>query len=64
MRVGTVLSLPNTYSQFARIKDANGVSYTADPSVLPKNIKEGDDVAYKVEIWSNDSGLVYQAEED
>lgn len=64
MRVGTLLSLPNEYSKFARIKDADGTSYTADPSVLPKGVKEGSDLAYKVEIWSNDSGLVYEAKED
>ena len=61
MRVGTVLSLPNEYSRFARVKDADGNSYTADPSVLPKDVKEGSQLAYKVEIWSNDSGLVYEA---
>ncbi len=62
MRVGTVLSLPNEYTRFARVQDADGNSYTADPSVLPKGVKEGSELAYKVEIWSNDSGLVYEAE--
>jgi hypothetical protein len=41
MRVGTVLSLPNHYGRFTRIKDADGTGYTVDPSVLPKGIKEG-----------------------
>ncbi|HYX35451.1 MAG TPA: hypothetical protein VE954_20340 [Oligoflexus sp.] len=63
MRVGTVISLPNDYSRFARVQDADGTSYTADPSVLPKGAKEGSEVAYKVEIWSNDSGLVYDAQD-
>ena len=62
MRIGTLLSLPNEYSRFARIKDNDGVGYTVDPSDLPKGIEEGDGVAYKVEIWENDSGLVYKAE--
>lgn len=63
MRIGTVLSLPNDYSRFARIKDTDGTGYTVDPSILPKGVKEGSDVAYKVEIWGNDSGLVYDAQE-
>ncbi|WP_176736391.1 hypothetical protein [Oligoflexus tunisiensis] len=61
MRIGTVLSLPNEYSRFARVQDADGSSYTADPSVLPEGVKEGSELAYKVEIWGNDSGLVYDA---
>ncbi len=64
MRLGTISSLPSAYSQFARIKDQYGNSYTADPSLLPKGIKEGESVAYKVEIGSNDSGLVYDVKED
>jgi hypothetical protein len=32
------------------------------PAYCPK-AQEGSDVAYKVEIWSNDSGLVYHAED-
>lgn len=64
MRIGTVLSLPDEYTQFARIKDENGGTYTADPGVLPKNVKEGSELAYKVEIWGNDSGLVYEAEKE
>ncbi len=64
MRLGTIISLPNDYSRFARIKDADGVGYTADAGVLPKGAKEGSDVAYKVEIWGNDSGLVYDVKEE
>lgn len=64
MRLGSIIGLPNAYSQFARIKDQYGNSYTADPSLIPKGMKEGDSVAYKVEIGSNDSGLVYEVKED
>ena len=62
MRIGTVLSMPDDYTQFARVKDENGMAYTADPSILPKGAREGSELAYKVEIWGNDSGLVYDAE--
>jgi hypothetical protein len=64
MRIGTLLSMPNEYTRFARIKDQDGMSYTVDPGDLPKNIEEGDDVAYKVDIWENDSGLAYKVEKD
>ena len=62
MRIGTILSMPNEYSRFARIQDQDGIGYTADPSILPKGAEEGSELAYKVEIWGNDSGLVYDAQ--
>ncbi len=62
MRVGTVISLPNEYTRFARVRDEDGQAYTVDPSVLPKGVKEDSELAYKVEIWGNDSGLIYEAE--
>ena len=62
MRVGTVISLPNEYTRFARILDDDGIAYTADPSVLPSGVKVDSELAYKVEIWGNDSGLVFDAE--
>ena len=66
MRVGTMISLPDEYTRFARIKDDDGVGYTVDPSVFPpdETPEVDEEFAYKVEIWSNDSGLVYYMEED
>lgn len=64
MRIGKIISLPNTYTQFARIKDEDGRAYTVDPGYLPKGTEEGDELAYKVEIWGNDSGLAYDLEEE
>ncbi len=63
MRIGTVIGMPNEYTRYARVLDESGNAYTADPSILPKGAQEGSELAYKVEIWGNDSGLVYEAEE-
>ena len=63
MRVGTLLSLPNEFSRYGRIKDNDGTAYTVDPSVIPEDADVDDSFAYKVEIWENDSGLVYKLEE-
>ena len=59
MRVGTLISIPNSYTQYARVTDQYGASYTVDPSSLPEDASEGEEFAYKVEIWGNDSGLAY-----
>ena len=66
MRIGTVISVPDEYTRFARIKDEDGVGYTVDPSHYPEDEEPDidDEYAYKVEIWENDSGLVYWMEED
>ena len=52
------------YTQYARIKDDDGRAYTVDPGYLPKGAEVGDEMAYKVEIWGNDSGLAYDLEEE
>ena len=60
MKLGTLVSLPNEYSRFGRIRDAYGVTYSVEEGHVPPDAKEGDELAYKVEIWGNDSGLAYQ----
>ena len=64
MNLGKVISLPNEFSRFARILDPSGVGYTVEPGEIPDDVDEGDDVAYRVEIWGGDSGLAYEIEED
>ena len=64
MRLGTVISIPNDYSSFARVLDENGTGYTLEPDKIPEDLEIDDSLAYKVELWENDSGLVYDAEED
>lgn len=64
MRVGTLVSVPSVYSRFGRIVDASGASYTVEASQVPEDAQAGDDFAYRVEIWENDSGLAYDLEED
>lgn len=64
MRYGTVISVPNDYSNFARVRDENGLGYTVEPRHLLEDTEVDDDVAYKVELWENDSGLIYSMEED
>ena len=59
MRVGQLISLPNSYSQYARIKDDTGRAYTVEKGEVPAGAEVGDSFAYKVEIWSNDSGLAH-----
>jgi hypothetical protein len=39
--------------------DKQGNSHTVDEGDLPEGAKVGDNFAYKVEIWGNDSGLAY-----
>ena len=64
MRFGTIIGLPNEYTRFARVLDENGIAYTMEPDKIPEDVEEDDDLAYKVELWSNDSGLIYDADED
>ena len=64
MRLGTVIAMPNLYSRFSRVRDENGIAYTLEPDKIPEDIEVDDDLAYKVELWENDSGLIYEAEED
>ena len=64
MKLGTVTALPNEYSRFGRIQDHYGLSYTVEQGEIPEDLDEGDDVAYRVEIWGNDSGLAYDVHED
>ena len=64
MRLGQVISIPNEYSRFGRVLDQNGIGYTIEPEKLPEDSEVDDELAYKVELWENDSGLIYDAEED
>ena len=64
MRIGTIASLPNAYSQFGQIKDEYGRGYTIERGDIPENAERGDEYAYKVEIWANGSGLAYDLDED
>ncbi|MGE0172226.1 MAG: hypothetical protein AB7T49_05555 [Oligoflexales bacterium] len=59
MRIGTITSLPDHYSEYARITDQDGRSFTVEPSNIPEGAKLGANYAYKVEIYGNDSGLAY-----
>ena len=63
MRIGKILSLPDETSSFGRVLDAQGVGYTVDPGDLPEDAEEGDEVAYKVELWGNDSGMAFNVKE-
>ena len=64
MRIGTIISLPDAYSRFGRIKDDDGGAYTVDPSDIPSSTSMGDRFAYKVELTSGDGGLAYGLTED
>lgn len=63
MKIGNIVSLPNRFTEWAQIRDkVTGAIYTVSSKLLDKNVQEGDQYAYKVELWENESGLVYQAE--
>ena len=64
VRMGTVTAMPNEYSRFARIRDGSGVGYTVEVGDMPDGVEEGDELAYKVEIWGNDSGLAYDLDDE
>lgn len=63
MKIGTIINLPNNYSHFGRIADEYGNQYSVDNSQIPENTELGEEFAYKVEIWGNDSGLAYDLKE-
>lgn len=56
--------MPNENSKYGRILDGYGVGYTVEAGDLPEDVEEGDEVAYKVELWGNDSGLAYNVTEE
>ena len=64
MRLGKVISLPNEYSRFGRILDGTGVGYTVEAGDIPEGVDIGDEYAYKVVIWGNDSGIAYDLREE
>lgn len=64
MRLGTIVSVPNEYSNYGRILDGSGVGYTVEAGDLPKGAEVGDEAAYKVELWGNESGLAYDVKEE
>ena len=64
MRLGTLISMPNEYSRYGRILDSSGAGYTVEPGDIPVDADEGDQLAYKVELWGNESGLAFGLHED
>ena len=49
--LGKILNLPNMIaSRFATVRDEYGNTLSVDADELPKNSKEGDDFAYRVEF--------------
>ncbi|MCB9228147.1 MAG: hypothetical protein H6618_00910 [Deltaproteobacteria bacterium] len=64
MRLGTMIAVPGEYSRFGRILGESGVGYTVEAGDLPEGAEEGDEYAYKVELWGNESGLAYNLSED
>ena len=59
MRTGILISVPNQFSRFGRVLDGYGVGYTVEAGDIPEDVKEGDKVAYRVELWGGDSGLAH-----
>lgn len=65
MRTGSITSIPDDYTNFAKIRDSkSNITYTVPSNKLPEDVDVGDEYAYKVDLWGNDSGLVYYARED
>ena len=63
MRVGTMVAIPNEYSQYGRIVDEFGTGFSIEAGDVPEKAEPGKKYAYKVEIWSGDSGLAYDLKE-
>ncbi|MBP6217547.1 MAG: hypothetical protein KA436_03050 [Oligoflexales bacterium] len=63
MQVGTLIARPDQYSHFGRLRDTYGNQYTVESSQIPQGSDVGDKLAYKVEIWGNESGIAYNLEE-
>ena len=59
MAIGSIVTMPNPYSNFAQIRDETGLTHTVASADLPEDAEEGDEFAYKVEIWGNNSGIAY-----
>ena len=65
MKLGKMISMPNEYSDFGRIRDIeSGISYSIPKDKIPEDLDIEDSAAYSVELWENDSGLVHKVEED
>ncbi len=56
MALGTILSLPSEYSIFARVRSEHGEEYTVHGTEIPTSLDEGDNYAYHVDIFQNQSG--------
>ncbi len=57
MPIGKIAGMPPPGSGFARVRDEFGTEYSVDIKELPKHAKEGDDMAYRVDVFHNESGL-------
>lgn len=64
MAVGRIISMPNKNSSFGRLLGADGRQYTVPKDKLPEDSSVDKEFAYKVELWSNNSGLITNLEEE
>jgi len=64
MKFGNLISIPNDYSHYGRILDASGDAHTVEEGDIPQGAEVGDQLAYKVEIWGNESGLAHDLKEE
>ena len=64
MKLGTIVTLPNEHSRFGKIADSRGNTYTVEEGDIPEGTEVGDEYAYRVEIWGNDSGIAHDLRDD
>ena len=51
MPVGTIVDMPNAISAYARVRSEHGHEYTVRADELDPSMKEGDTMAYRVDVW-------------
>lgn len=58
MPIGTIISTPSVYSAYAQVRDEYGGEYTVHQSEISDDLDDGDEFAYRVDVWNNPSGTV------
>ena len=64
MAIGKIVGLPPGSSQYARVRDEYGSEYSVKKEEIPKEARPGDDFAYRVDVFYNESGLATTLKND
>lgn len=64
MAMGTIIDMPNKHSAYARVRSEHGHEYTVSAHEISEDKKEGDQMAYRVDIWQYPSRTVTTLRQD